>query len=103
MVMTKTLLEKQNKDLKIRLTNLRAKKEMAEVSFCEEIHHLKEKIRYQDKDIKMLQKEIAFLEKDKKELTQTLLERNHAIEVVKTENAALREQRDKYQAMLKKE
>jgi transposase len=77
--MTKKQLEKQIKDLRIRLSNVFAKKEMIEESLKDEIHILEQKLAQQDRVIEMLQKYIANCERK--------------IDKLETENAALKKER----------
>ncbi|MDR1496032.1 MAG: DUF6444 domain-containing protein, partial [Clostridiales Family XIII bacterium] len=55
------ILEKQNKDLRLRLKNRQAKEELSLCSVLDERQSLKEEIRDKDRTIAMLQKEISQL------------------------------------------
>jgi len=100
--MTNTMLQKQIKDLKIRLSNVLAKKEMSEELLREKIASLFKELGDKDDQIKMLQQYIADREKKVDELTETLSAKDKEIEKLTDEIAALRDQRDKFKAMLSK-
>jgi len=61
MVMTKELLNKQNKDLRIRLDNHQIKAEMRQSELQEEINILRDMLSARDRDVAMLGREIAAL------------------------------------------
>jgi len=62
MVITKVLLQKQNKDLRIRLDNHRVSAEMRQTELLEEINVLGHTLSVRDRDVAMLQREIAVLD-----------------------------------------
>jgi uncharacterized coiled-coil protein SlyX len=101
--MTKEMLEKQIKDLRARLSNLLVKKEMAEESLHEKMERLSKELRDKDGQIKMLQQYIANCEEKLEELTERLSVKDKEIEKFTDEIAALRDQRDKFKAMLSKD
>lgn len=97
------MLEKQLKDMKARLSNLLVKKEMSEESLHEKIKHLSNELRDKDGQIKMLQQYIANREEKVEELTEGLSVKDKEIEKLTVEIATLRDQRDKFKAMLSKD
>jgi len=101
--MTKEVLLKQLKDFKTRMANLLVKKEMSEQLLNEKITSLSKEVRDKDGQIKMLQQYIAGCEKKIDELQQALSVKDKEIEKLTDENAALRDQRDKFKAILKKD
>jgi len=101
--MTKEILQKQVKELRARLSNLSAKKEMFEELLREKIASLAKELRDKDGQIKMLQLYIAEREKKVDELTDSLSIKDREIERLTDEVAALRDQRDKFKAMLSKD
>lgn len=101
--MTKKILEKQVKDLKVRLSNLSIKKEMSEELLREQNISLSKKLRDKDEQIKMLQQYIADCEKKIDELTEALSAKDKKIEELTNEAVALRDQTDKFKAMLSKD
>lgn len=100
--MTNKTLKKQIKDLRTRLSNLAAKKELAEELHREKITSLSQRLRDKDAQIKMLQCYIADREQKVEELTETLRAKDEQIERLTEEAEALRDQRDKFKAMLSK-
>jgi transposase len=101
--MTKEILEKQIKDLRARLSNFSVKKEMSEESLHEKITCLSKKLCDKDDQLKMLQQYIADREKKVDELMEMLSIKDKEIEKLTDEIAALRDQRDKFKAMLSKD
>ncbi len=101
--MTNEMLQRQIKDLKIRLSNVSAKKEISEELLHEKIASLLKEIRGKDDQIKMLQHYIAGREKRVDELVEALDAKDKEIEKLTDEIAALRDQRDKFKAMLSKD
>lgn len=100
--MTNEMLQRQIKDLKIRLSNVLAKKELSEELLREKIASLLKEHRDKDDRIKMLQQYIADREKKVDLLTDALSAKDKEIEKLTDEIAALRDQRDKFKAMLGK-
>lgn len=100
--MTKEMLQKQIKDLRVRLSNLAAKKEVSEELLREEIVSLLKELQDKDGQIKMLQQYIAEREKKVDELMEILCAKDKEIERLTDEVAALRDQRDKFKATLSK-
>lgn len=100
--MTNAILQRQNKDLRARLSNLSAKKEISEELLHGKIASLLKELRDKDDQIKMLQQYIADREKKADELTEALSAKDKEIEKLTDEIAALRDQRDKFKAMLSK-
>ncbi len=101
--MTIEMLKRQVKDLRSRLANLSVKKEMAEELLQEKINSLSKEFRTKDGQIKMLQQYIAEREKKVDELMGIVFAKDKKIEKLTDEVAALRDQRDKFKAMLKKD
>jgi transposase len=101
--MTKEMLEKQLKDLRARLSNFSVKKEMSEESLHEKITCLSKKLCDKDDQLKMLQQYIADREKKVDELMVILSIKDKENEKLTNEIAALRDQRDKFKAMLSKD
>src|SRR5665647_3942232 len=101
--MTKEMLEKQNKDLRSRLSNFLVKREMSEELLHEKIKSLSSKLRDKDDQVRMLQQYIADREKKVDDLMETLSFKDKEIEKLTNEIAALRDQRDKFKAMLSKD
>ncbi|MDO9565919.1 MAG: IS66 family transposase [Candidatus Desulfaltia sp.] len=100
--MKKELLQKQIKDLRVRLSNLAMKKEMAEEVLHEKLTSLSIELCGKDSQIKMLQQYIADREKKVDELSETLCAKDKEIKKLTDEVTALRDQRDKLKAMLSK-
>lgn len=101
--MKKELLQKQIKDLKVRLSNLAIKKEICEVSFEERIEALTKELSEKDKQINMLQQYIAKSEQKIDDLMGILSLKEVEIKTLTYEVEALRDQRDKFKAMLAKD
>jgi hypothetical protein len=62
--MTKDMLERQNKDLRTQIDNLKTKLEISEIKHEGELKKLTEEIKQKDKTITMMQTYISHLEKD---------------------------------------
>lgn len=103
MPMTKKMLEKQNKDLRTRLDNMAAKKELSEGLLNERIATLEKELRSKDDVILMLQQSLANLENKVNALLETVALKDKEIVELKNEVATLRDQRDTYKAMLSKD
>ena len=101
--MTKEMLEKQIKDLRSRLSNFSTKREMAEELLHEKIKFLSSELHDKDDQIRMLQQYIEDREKKVDDLTKTLSFKDKEIEKLTDEIGALRDQRDKFKAMLSKD
>ena len=101
--MTTAMLQKQIKDLRTRLSNIGAKKDMFEELLYEKIACLSKELRDKDDQIKMLQQYIANREQKVDQLIETLSVKDKEIEKLTAEIAALRDQRDKFKAMLSKD
>ena len=101
--MTKEMLQRQLKDLKARLSNFSAKKEMSEELLYERIAFLEREHCDKDSQIKMLQQYIIDREKKVDELMKILFAKDEEIKKLTDEIAALRDQRDKFKAMLSKD
>jgi transposase len=101
--MTNEILQKQVNDLRVRLSNLSVKREMSEELLHEKITSLSNELRDKDGQIKMLQQYIVDREKKVDELMETLSAKDKEIEKLTDEVAALRDQRDKFKAMLSKD
>ena len=100
--MTNKILQKQIKDLRTRLSNLAVKNEMAEELLREKITSLSKELRDKDSRIGMLQRYIADREQKVDALTETLRVKDEQIKKLTEEAEALRDQRDKFKAMLNK-
>jgi transposase len=100
--MKKETLQQQIKDLRVRLSNLAAKKEVSEELLREKLTSLSKDFRDKGGQIKMLQQYIADREKKVDELMERLCVKDKEIERLTDEVAALRDQRDKFKAMLNK-
>ena len=97
------ILEKQNKDLRVRLENQKARSELAFAGTEDEMNALKSQLSGKDKTISMLQAGLESLTKENENQRQI-------IEALSGENASLREALDrsedrasKLEAMLKKD
>ena len=101
--MTTEMMQKQLKDLRARLSNFSIKREMSEELLNEKASSLSKELRDKDDQIKMLQQYIADREKKVDELIKTLSAKDKEIEKLTDEIAALRDQRDKFKAMLSKD
>ena len=101
--MTKEMLEKQIKELRARLSNFSTKREMSEDMLREKIKSLSSELCDKDDQVRMLQQYIAEREKKVDELMETLSFKDKEIEKLTDEIAALRDQRDKFKAMLSKD
>jgi len=101
--MTKQMLQRQAKDLKIKLSNLSIQREISEGLLREEISSFSKKLRIKDSQIKMLQQYIADCEKKIEELMERGAAKDKKISKLTDEAAALRDQRDKFKAMLNKD
>jgi transposase len=100
---TTAMLQKQIKDLRTRLSNIVVKKDMSEEMLYEKIACLSKELRAKDDQIKMLQQYITNREQNVDELIETLSVKDEKIEKLTAEIAALRDQRDKFKAMLSKD
>ncbi len=100
--MSKKMLQKQNKDLRVRLSNLAAKKELSEQELKEKSNFLFRKLRDQNGQIKMLQEYIAGREQKIDGLTESIRAQDKKIAELTEEVLTLRNQRDKFKAMLDK-
>ncbi len=96
------MLQRQIKDLRARLSNLAVKKEMSEQRLQEKTNSFSQQLRDQEGQIKMLQQYIADQEKKIDELTERLYTKDKKIEELNNEVTVLRNQRDKFKAMLNK-
>ena len=101
--MTKEMLQKQVKDLRIRLSNSSIKREISEKSLREENDSLSKKLREKNSQIKMLQYYIVDCERKINDLKKILSAKDKEIKKLTDENSALRDQRDKFKAMLSKD
>ena len=61
--MTRDMIERQNKDFRIQITNLKTKLEMSEIRHEGELKKLADEIKQKDKTIIMMQTDISHLEK----------------------------------------
>ncbi len=100
--MNKKTLQKQNKDLRIKLANLKVKKEISELRLQDEITALSKEVRNKNGQIKMLQEYIADGENKIDNMAERLSAKDKEIAKLHNEVAALRNQRDKFKAMLNK-
>ncbi len=100
--MNKMILEMRNKDLKVRLENLTAKKEITELQLQDEIDALSQKVREKDGQIKMLQDYIASIEQEIDSMKKELVEKDKKIEKLQKTDVALRNQIDKLKVSLNK-
>lgn len=101
--MTKELLRKQNVDLRTRISNLHIKMEIAYEELNRENKALTKKLNDKDEQIKMFQHYIATREKQIAKLTKTLSLKNNEIVNLKSELDQLKDQRDKFKAILSKD
>ena len=101
--MTKEMLQRQVKDLKIKLSNLSIQRQMSQDLLQEEISSLSKKLRDKDSQIKMLQQYIADCEKKIEDLMERASAKDKETAKLAAETAALRDQRDKLKVMLSKD
>ncbi|OQA89257.1 MAG: Transposase IS66 family protein [Bacteroidetes bacterium ADurb.Bin234] len=101
--MTIAMLQKQNKDLRIRLSNLTVKHEISEALLQERINVLLGEHKKKDDLIKMLQQSLVSQDKKINELEESASEKDKKIKRLTDEIEALRDQRDKLKTMFKKD
>lgn len=94
--MIKKILEKQNKDLRVRLENAAVKAEIALTEYKIESDKLQNQIRNQNDVITMLQRDIAMLESSNAELKNN-------IKLLKAELEKSQDMAEKYRAMCMKD
>lgn len=99
----KQILEKQNKDLRVRMANLAASNEIT-------VLQLKEKIKSQEKELKekakteaMLQYHMDLMEAENSKLSSAMQAVSDENETLKETVLSLTDQRDKYKAILRKD
>ena len=93
--MTKALIEKQNKDLRLRLDNQRSKFDLLEVSYRDQIKKLQEEMGTMPAQILMLQQYIANCETE-------IIAKNNVIERLREENRRYREKEEQQAQIIKK-